>query len=337
MKRGGFTRIYIAFGLLFFIVTVAITGFMLVEGYSFVQAFYMTIITISTVGFGEVKELSELGQVFTALLIIFSFGIFAYTISTITSYVLDGEIRNQLINYKVNKRIEKLKGHVIVCGYGRNGKQASIELYEHQEKIVIVEGNETVVERIRQKPHLICIHGNAIHEEVLEKAKIKSAKALITTLPSDADNLFVVLTARALNPDMTIISRASEDHSDTKLKRAGATNVIMPDKVGGARMAKLVSQPDVVEFLESIILHDQDEVNLEEISCEDLASENINKSIREFRVRDESGANIIGLKTVSGAYIFNPSPDLKLSYDDKLFVLGTPEQIEKLKTVLATN
>lgn len=318
------------------IVIVSTGGFMVIEGYNISDAFYMTVITVSTVGFGEVKPLSESGRMFTSFIIITSFGLFAYAISTITQYVFSGELKNYLKDYKVNNKLTKIRDHVIVCGYGRNGSQAAEELQVLGIPVVIIDEDPALAETIAQHPNLIHVQGNAVRDESLIQSRINRAKALITTLPKDSDNLFVVLTARELNPRLTIISRASEDHSYSKLKRAGADNVIMPDKVGGIRMAKLVAQPDIVEFIENILLHTQDRVNLVEISCEDLPNCNINRSIREFSIRDLSGANIIGLKTAQGEYIFNPSPDFKLSVEDKLFALGTPKQVDNLQKVLAS-
>lgn len=294
----------------------------------------MTVITMSTVGYTEVRELSETGMIFTSFLIIFSFGIFAYVITTITQYVLDGEFRKRYKNYKMNRRLEKLHRHVIVCGYGRNGKQAMLELIDHDEEVVIIERDDNLTTESENSKQFIFITGDATDEEILIKAKIDEAKAIITTLPHDADNLFITITARQLNPQITIISRASEDHSDVKLKRAGATNVIMPDKIGGIRMAKLVAQPDIVEFVESILLRSGD-VRLVEISCSDeLDSCYLNHTISELDIRRVSGANLIGLKMSDNSYIFNPSPDLELEKDFKLFALGNTEQINKLKQVL---
>ncbi|GAB4304530.1 MAG: hypothetical protein Kow0068_26250 [Marinilabiliales bacterium] len=187
-----------------------------------------------------------------------------------------------------------------------------------------------------EHPNLYYIHGDATQDEVLSEAAIEKAKALITTFPNDADNLFVVLTARQMNPSIKIISRAYDVHSDIKLKRAGATNVIMPDKIGGQRMAKLVSQPDIVEFLEYIMLQDNKDVKIEELSCEKMASCFANKSIRELDIRNISGANIVGLRQAMGNYIINPSPDIILTSEDKLFVLGNSEQLIKLKQILLT-
>ncbi len=316
-------------------ITLGTFGYIYIENYTFTEALFMTVITMSTVGYREIHPLSETGMIFTVFLIIMSFGIFAYGITTITRFLFDGEFRTFYKNYQVEKKIKRLNKHVIICGYGRNGIQAVAELLDHNESVIIIETLDDVVNDIVQTRNLVCIHGDATREDVLEKAGIIRAKALITTLPSDADNLFIVLTAREMNPEMTIISRASDDHSDIKLKRAGATNVIMPDKVGGARMAKLVAQPDIVEFLDSILIRSGNKVNLVEIACADMKSCFLDKTIGELNIRSVSGANLVGLKTEEGSYIFNPSPDIKLMARDKLFALGTPSQIDKLKEVLS--
>ena len=175
---------------------------------------------------------------------------------------------------------------------------------------------------------------DATLDEILLKAGILRAKALITTLPIDADNLFIVLTARNLNPNLTIISRASEDNSDTKLKIAGANNVIMPDRVGGAHMASLVMKPDVVEFIDHLVGQEGDSVNMEEISFKNIPERLRHKTLKDLEIRNKSGANIIGFKTAAGEYIINPAADTKIIPDAKIFVLGNAEQITKLKELL---
>ncbi len=226
-----------------------------------------------------------------------------------------------------------MEGHVIVCGYGRNGKQSTIELGRHNQPFIVIEQDEEVIQQIQEDGIDLFIHGNATHDDVLEKAGVNRAKALITTFPNDADNTFVVLTARSMSPEMTIISRASDDYSDVKLKRAGATNIIMPDKIGGIRMAKLVIQPDVVEFIENILLQTENKVNLEEFDCRNIAGEYMKGTIKDLEVRTNSGATIVGIKTESGEYIFNPSPDSQLCSKDKFFVLGSPDQIKRLNSI----
>ncbi|NOQ23766.1 MAG: potassium channel protein [Bacteroidales bacterium] len=325
---------YVAITLLLLVVVIGTVGYVLIERFTISEAVFMTIITISTVGFREVHPLSGLGQFFTAFLIIISFGIFAYAVTTFTKYIVDGVLRNYLKDNKVKTKIEKLSNHVIVVGYGRNGNQAIKELIRHKFPVVVIDSDDAIIEKIREDVNLLYIQGDATQDETLLDAKIEKAQALITALPKDADNLFVVLTAKTMNPEMKIISRASNFNSDRKLRSAGATNVIMPDKIGGQRMAKLVAQPDIVDFLEFIMLRESEEAYIEEISCENMSVKFTEKSIGEWSIRTTTGANIIGLKTSDNNYVVNPSADVKISNKDQIFVLGSPEQIGKLKKVL---
>ena len=333
-------NIYAALLILVLLFVIGVSGYSYIEGYSFLEAVFMTIITISTVGYQEVHQLSREGMIFTIFFIIFSFGLFGYLVTYVTKLFIDGEYRKYLKEIYMNKSLKKIKKHVIVCGFGRNGRQATIELLKQNEKVIVIEKSEKVVEedineQITKNKNLVIVHGDASHDETLEKVKLKKAKAMITTLPYDAENLLIVLTAREINPNMAIISRASDEHSYSKLVRAGANNVIMPDIVGGTRMAKLVTQPDIIEFLEMIMVKEGVDVNLEEISCNDLASCFVNNSVSNLDIRKKTGANLIGLKLGNGEYVFNPRPDIKLQKDDKLFVLGKPNQVKKLKEALA--
>ena len=334
MKRDTFKDAYIALGLLGTVLTIGVIGYMLIESFSFTDAVFMTIITIATVGFREVHPLTTPGMYFTVFLIVTSFGIFAYAVSTLTRYVVDGAIRHYYKNRKVRNKIQQLKDHVIICGFGRNGRQAVAELLDHNVPLVVIENDEEILERIIENPDLLYVQGDATRDEVLTMCQVENAKALITTLPVDADNLFVVLTAKELNPKMTIISRASDEQTDVKLRRAGATNIIQPDRIGGQRMAKLVAQPDVVEFLDYIMLQTSESVTLKEISCNRINPYFEGKSIRELDVRNESGANIIGLKRSDNSFIINPLPEITLSSLDKLFVLGTSNQIDRLNKII---
>ncbi len=327
----------IAGGLLILTIAIGSAGYMLTEGYRFIDAVYMTVITMATVGFREVIPLTDTGKIFTIFLIIFSLGIFGYVITQVTRIIFEGVLHQSYKAYQLRKKIIKLEDHVIVCGFGRNGYQACVELAEHGEQFIIIEKRDHVISRILEDPDLLYVQGDASSEEVLDTAQIRNAKALITALPNDADNMFVVLTASEMNPSLKIISRASDFRSDTKLRRAGATNVIMPDRIGGQRMAKLVLQPDVVEFIEYILLQRSKNVQLTEINCNKLSVANNKKTIRDLRLRERSGANLIGIKTGEGAYIFNPSPDIEITPADKLFVLGSPEQIVQFETILSNN
>lgn len=333
-------NIYLASIIMLIIFIIGVSGYSIIEKYTFIEAIFMTIITMSTVGYEEVHRLSEAGMIFTAGLIIVSLGLFAYLVSSITKLFIDGEYRKYLQTYYLKKKISKLKNHVIVCGFGRNGSQAVKDLLEHHENVVIIERKIEILdgqsnEFFFKNKHVSYIQGDASHEETLEKANFNNAKALITTLPNDAENLLIVITVRSENKAIKIISRASDDHSYSKLIRAGADNVIMPDIVGGSRMAKLVAEPDIVEFLEMIMLREGVDVNLVEISCSGLASCFVNSAISELNIRKKTGANIIGLKLGNGKYIFNPGSEYKLNNEDKLFVLGKPSQIIKLEKLLA--
>ncbi|MCK4661272.1 MAG: TrkA family potassium uptake protein [Bacteroidales bacterium] len=234
----------------------------------------------------------------------------------------------------IKKRIKNIDKHVIICGFGRNGKQTAIDLMNYDETVIVIENDENLIDNISEIDDLMYIHGDATHDEILQMAGIEKAKALITTLPKDADNVFVVLSARGLNSKMIIISRASEDHTDEKLRIAGADNIIMPDKIGGQQMAKLVAHPDIIDFLDNISIQSGDKVKLVEVTCENMAKCHINKTIGEFNIRQLTGTNIIGIKTENGTYIFNPSSDKKLTCQDKLFVLGNIEQIKNLRSLL---
>ena len=326
-----FKKIYWALFLLFVIILSGIVGFKVIEGYTWIEAFYMTILTVSTVGFNEVHPLSDVGRLFTSFLIIFSFGTFAYTVTSITIYVLDGEFNRYFRDLRVIRQVNKISNHTIICGYGRNGKQAVAELNAHHKEFVLIEQDHDILEELREIHDIPFIEGDATFEKTLEKAGIHRARALITTLPKDAANMFVVLTAREMNPNLLIISRASKDNSDKKLRRAGADNVIMPDKIGGAHMASLVIKPDVIEFMDYVMGQGSNTVNLEEITFENLPEEFRNRSIKDLGIRNKSGANIVGFRTPEGEYIINPSPDTIIMPKAKIFVLGTIEQIESFR------
>ena len=323
------SRLYKALLLLLLVVIVGVAGYMILSNYGFIDALYMTVITITTVGFGEVHPLSASEKLFTIFLILMSVVIFGFVASTVTQYIASGELFEKLKFKKVQKKIGKLKGHTIVCGYGRNGKQAVIKLKKYNKPIVIIENDEKLIENI-EAYNLLYVRGNATQDEVLEKAGIKKAANLITTLPSDANNLFVVLSARQLNKKLTIVSRASDDSSDSKLRIAGANNVIMPDKLGGDHMASLLVTPDIVEFVDKLAIDADNATHLEEIFVEDLPKEFLSRSIIDLDLRRKTGCTIVGFKTPDNKYIINPEANTKLVSNSRLIVLGSLEQIQNL-------
>ncbi len=332
------------FGSLFIISVIALgtLGYVFLEDYKIIDAVYMTLITISTVGFGEVKALSETGKIFTIGLVMISFGAFGYILTSMVRVFFDGEYKKLIKFYKVRRKINNYSDHIIVCGFGRNGKKATADLISADKKVIVFDQNPAVFEEevnadLLGHKNLITVVGDASHEETLLKANLETAYSLITTLPNDAENLLIVLTAHQLNPKIKIISRASDDHSYSKLIRAGATNVIMPDIVGGARMARLVTKPNIMEFLDMIMLREGVDVKLEEVVCDDIIATGKKITIANMNLRQKTGISMIGLKTADGRYIFNPDPALPLSSKDRIFVLGKPYQIEKLKKILKSN
>lgn len=326
------SEILFAMQWLAFVIIVGIFGFLLIEDYSMVNAIYMTIITISTVGFTEVQTLSPEGRIFTSILIILSITTYAYVISAFTRYALKNEFYKKMKQRTTAREVARLKNHTIVCGYGRNGRQAIETLKRHKNNFVVIDNNEELIEDINDLG-ILALEGDATNDEILEKANIKDAKALIAALPNDANNLFIVLTARQLKKDLKIIARATNDHTVNKLYVAGANNVIMPDKVGGSHMATLVVAPDIVEFIDHITVGEGDGITLEEVSHKSLPEELHDKSLKELKIREKSGCTIIGYKTSKGEYEINPDPNLKLEEGCKFFVLGNSEQIKKFNKI----
>ena len=313
-------------------IAIGTIGYMWLSGYNFVDALYMTVITVTTVGFGELQPFSPEEKIFTIFLILTSITIFGYAISAFSEYLVSGKFFEHFKHRRVEKQIGHLKGHTIVCGYGRNGRQAILKLGSYNKKFVVVEKKKETV-AILDAQGILNIEGDATLDETLQRAGIEKASFLITALPSDADNLFVVLTASQLNKDCVIISRAEKESSYKKLKFAGAKNVIMPDKLGGDHMASLVTTPDVIEFVDRLTIEGETTANLEEIAVNDLPKKYINKTILDLDLRKQTGCTVIGFKNPNKEYIINPEANIKLIADSQLIVLGRPEQIIKLREI----
>ena len=322
-------------GILLSIMVMGVSGYIIIEDLHWIDALYMTVITVSTVGFGEVHELSRNGKLFTIFLIISSLTTYAYALSILSSFFFEHQLSFLLKGYR-NKSLKNMHNHVIVCGLGRNGQQAIRDLDSYDKPFIAIDMDPSSVKGFPLAKDYF-IEGDATEDKTLLEAKIETATALITTLPTDAHNLYVVLTARALNPKLLIISRASGLNSEKKLRMAGVDNVVTPELVGGAHMANLVSHPDIIEFMEHISVHGDDPTILEEIECDFIDDEVSKMTIFEIGIRRKTGANIIGIKTPNGKYILNPPPDTHLQQKTKLFVLGTPEQITSMKEMMPSN
>lgn len=321
----------VAFFLL--VVAIGVMGYMFISGDTFIDSLYMTIITMTTVGFGELHPLTNIEKLFTIFLILISISAYGYAVAAITEYLANGKLLKRLKTKKVEQKITKLKKHTIVCGYGRNGKQAILKLKNFNMPCLVIEKDKELIEELENEG-ILYIEGDATDDESLKKANLTEAKSLISALPSDADNLFVVLSARQLSNNLTIISRASTDSSLKKLKIAGADNIIMPDKIGGEHMASLVVTPDIIEFVDHLTISNECTTNLEEICIDDLPTKYINKTILDLDLRKKTGCNVIGFKTNKGEYIVNPEANVTLTPGSHLIVLGRSNQIQKLKEIL---
>lgn len=322
------SKLALALSLMGMVLLIGVLGYHFLSHYSWVEALYMTIITVTTVGFSETRPLDTQGQIFTVGLIVTSVFILGFAISVITEYILSKNSPQLLKMKRMKKEIDKLNKHVVICGYGRNGQQAGEKLRAYNQPYVVIEKDKEIIERFENE--VLFVEGDANEDEVLYAAGIDRAKYLVTAVPDDAVNLFVVLSARQLNKELFIISRASQPSSVNKLQFAGANKVIMPDKIGGDHMASLVVMPDLITFMDKLSIEGKNTTNLEEIEISTFFSHSSCKSLRDLDLRRKTGCTIIGYIDPKGQYIINPEADLELEAKGKIIVLGRPEQIRKL-------
>ncbi len=330
-------KIILAVSLFVLLIFIGVTGYHFLSGYSWINSVYMTIITATTVGFGEVQPLNDIGKIFTVVLILFSIGIYGYGVSILSEFLLDNQIFENIISKRMENKINKFNDHIILAGFGRVGKTVYRKLEKYNKQVVVIEQEDIDLNKYNSK-HAVFLQGDATKDDILVKAGIMKASTLIITLGQDADNLFIVLSARQLNSDIHIISRATNDIIKKKLKLAGANQVILPYKIGGEYMASLLLSPDLVEFMQHLSLEDRHvKTNLEEISFEDCPPQYHNKSITELNLRQLTGCTIIGYKNPEGDYIINPDPNTKIVKGSNIIVLGQVDQIQKLNELFNIN
>ncbi len=315
--------------LLFLSLGGGVSGFMLLEKMPLVDAFYMTVIVISTVGMNEVGTVSPETRLFLSVYIIFNLAIFAYFLSAFTRYILEGELR-QVFHAYMNQRVgNKMEHHVIVCGYGNVGRSVVQELLREQRRFALIDINaQQIEENLHKSSEVFVIEGDATQENILEDAGISRASTLITTLNSDAHNVFVSLTAKGLAPHIEIIARASNQNSISKLKRAGADKVIMPDAIGGRHMATFITRPNVIEFLQAI--EERNGFSLAEVRYEDLKAIYQNCSVDTLKLHTQNGLLLVGIRGDNKKYLFNPPPDKKICAGDVIILLGTNEKLKEI-------
>jgi voltage-gated potassium channel len=324
-------NLLIASFLLVICLFVGTLGFYTIEKFDLLNAFYMAVITMSTVGFTEVHELSDKGRLFTAFYILMNLGILAYAVSVLTSFIVDGKFKSIYRNYMTDLKINKLKNHVIVCGYGRNGKEACAELSRSNKEFLVIEKDQDHLKKFKSTPGSHILIEDATSDNTLITAGLHQAEFIIITTPSDADNVFITLTAREMNPHIKIIARASAKESERKLYRAGADNVLLPDHLGGTFMAHMVTKPVVIEFLNLMTGYGGKHYNLEQLRYEDLKPIYQNKTLNELQIQKTTGGTVIGVKDNTKGLIPSPDSETLIGPKDTIVILGGQNHIKQLK------
>ncbi len=313
------------------IFTSGIFFYMHYEDWSFWDSLYMTVITLATVGFQEVHPLSLGGRIFTTTLILTGVGSFTFMVGSVAQLLVEGRLHKLLGRRRVQNKIAKLKGHYIICGYGRIGRVVANEILREGLPVVVVESSPECIKTLEEEG-VLHVPGDATSDEVLTAAGISRAKSLITALTQEAANVYVVLTARQMNPDLFIISRADSETHIHRLELAGANRVVLPHTIGGLRMAQSVLRPTVISFLELAIRGGID-LQMEELLVSPT-SELVNKDLIQSQIRPRFNLIVMGIKKRSGEMIFNPAPQAVIEAEDTLLAIGKKENLNQLLAIL---
>jgi len=327
-------KLLLLISLIFVLFVVGTVGYMVLEGTSFLDGLYMTVITLASVGYREVVPLSTQGKIFTIGLITLGVGTVSFTIFTIGGIVVEGQVRKILGRRHLERQIKALNNHYVICGFGRMGRVLVHQLARADVPFVIIENNEEKLKLVAATDYLYVV-GDATTEDVLEAATIRKARGLITTVASDADNLFITLSARGLNPEMFIMARAFDERSEGKLLMAGANRVVDPYRIGGMRLAHAILRPAVVEFMEFATHREHLELEMEELRVME-GSQLSGVTLKDSQIRTLFGLMIIAIKRNDGSMLFNPPSDTVIDGGDVLITIGKSEDLQKLDTILTT-
>jgi len=314
------------------IVIFGTAGYMLLEDWKLFDALYMTVITVSTVGFSEVHQISQAGRLFTILLVFFGVGFSLYIAAAVVQFMVEGRIRIILGRRRLEKKISRMKNHYIVCGYGRIGRVVCRNLKRKPFDLVVIEKNPELIP-VMDADGVLYISGDASDEENLIRAGIKRAKGLVSVLASDADNVFLVLTARQLDPDLLIIARGSQEESKSKLRAAGANTVESPYDIGAASMAQRIIRPTVTSFLDLAFAHKRKDIQMEEIPVS-ASSDLVNVMLKDTGIRQKYNLIIIAIKKPGKSMLFNPSFEAMIEMGDTIIAVGEEANLQELERIL---
>lgn len=306
-------------------------GFMIIERWPITDAFYMTVITLSTVGFSEVRPLSPAGRLFTSALIVAGVAAVMYLFGAVSQYIISGELTGSLRARRMQQLIDKLKDHYIICGYGRVGRRAALDLIRRNRQCVVVDQDPDVVSPDDEE--LFFIDGDVTEDATLERAGIERAAGLVAVTGDDATNLFVTLSAHAMRPELHVVARVNDPANEAKLSRAGATHVVSPYAISGRRIAAQLLNPAVADFLDTVLHTENLELWLEECTIAE-GSDLAKQTVAESQVRNRTGVNVLALRQASdGRLLSNPPPDMHLNAGDTLLALGTRDQLRDLARI----
>lgn len=305
---------------------------MVIEDWTIMDSLYMTVITLSTIGYGEVNPVSQPGRIFTLFLIVMGVGFFLYVIGNVVQFLVEGRIRLILGRHKLDKQISHLNNHYIVCGYGRMGRALCRYLIQKGLKFVVIDRNEDRIP-VMNTDHVLYIAGEATSEENLVKAGIRRASNLITALGSDSDNVFLVLLAKGLNPNIYVVARASQNISKKPLDTAGADVVVSPFDIGARRMAHAILRPGVIRFLELAFADEDTDIHIEEIPVA-KSSKLVDVSLRESNIRQDYNLIILSIIQKDGEMVFNPAAGTTIGADQKVIAVGSSDSLRRLEEAL---
>ncbi|QGY41355.1 potassium channel protein [Pseudodesulfovibrio cashew] len=330
-KLGSFWSVVLGVVYLFIVFLIGIAFYMGYEDWDFVSSFYMVVITLSTVGYMEVNQLSEAGRLFTAFLIMGGVGGFVYIAGAFAQLLIDGRLQIMWGKHKMLKEISKLRNHFIICGYGRIGTIVVQEIMNEGHAVVVIEQDPDLIDKLEQDG-ILCIEGDATSDETLLAAGLLHAKSLISALTSEAANVYVTLTARQLNPDITIVARAGDKTHISRLELAGANRVVLPHFIGGLRMAQNVLRPTVTNFIELAVRGGID-LQMEELAVT-AESELCGLDLIDSKIRPRFNLIIIAIKQANGEMVFNPGPKEVIHAGDTLLAVGKKTNLSEIKAIL---